>query len=205
MALAGLILAGGRSRRFGAEKAVAEVAGASMLERVLSVLEVASSSIAISAAPQSRAAAFARERDLACLHDEPGAPDGPLAGVMAGLLWGRGQGASHLITAPCDTPFLPRDFTTRLLAVVRQGAAAAVAKSPSGLQPLCALWEIEPSAEEVGRAIGSAAHPPIHRILRQLRAVAVEFADEGAFANINTQAQWARIAGREMAGGLTGP
>ena len=186
MALAGLILAGGRSRRFGSEKAVAEIDGASLLERVLVALAPHCAPIAIAAPIGSGAAVFARQANLALVADAEGVARGPLAGVLGGLDWALAAGATWLATVPCDTPFLPGDLIPRLAAAAR-GEQAAVARSPSGRQPLCAVWPIEATRRALRSALSGATHPSVRRILDELAAVEVAFGDDNAFANINAQ------------------
>ena len=101
--IAGLVLAAGRSRRFGGDKALAELDGLSLLDHVLATLGRACGVLAVNAREGSDIDAFARARGLASLPDPPGAPDGPLSGLLAGLVWAEGQGAELLATAPCDT------------------------------------------------------------------------------------------------------
>ena len=42
--------------------------------------------------------------------------EGPLAGVLAGLVWARATGntGSHIVTVPVDSPFLPGNLVARL-------------------------------------------------------------------------------------------
>ena len=70
--IAGLILAGGRSSRFGQEKALAELGGEPLIARVEKVLARGASPLAVSARTGSAAAAYAAQRRLACLPDAPG-------------------------------------------------------------------------------------------------------------------------------------
>ncbi len=62
---------------------------------------------------------------------------GPLAGILAGLDWAAGLGASSLLTVPGDTPFLPLDLARRL------GAAPAMASSGGRSHPPVALWPVD--------------------------------------------------------------
>src|SRR5258706_10081664 len=107
--LAGLVLAGGRSSRFGAEKAVQVVAGVTLLERALGVLDAVCMVVAVSAAP-GLAQASATRLGRTVLADDPGHVSGPLAGVSAGPTWALAQGYSPLVTPPCDTPPLRPDI-----------------------------------------------------------------------------------------------
>ncbi len=185
--IVGLVLAGGRSSRFGREKALAELGGRSFIARAVEVLGAGCARVAINARAASLAAAFAAEHALPCLSDGPGDPDGPLAGVKAGLAWAQGEGAAFLATTPCDTPFLPRDLVAVLAGT--GGARAAVAQTADGLQPLCALWPVAALAE-VTAALSSGEHPAIKQVLTQLNAVEVQFKDAAEFDNLNTPADY---------------
>ncbi len=188
--IGGLILAGGRSSRFGREKALADLNGEPLIARVEDVLGRGAAPLAVSAAPGSAAAAYAAERGLACLGDHPGDPSGPLAGVRAGLRWARSQGLQWLATCPCDTPFLPRDLIARLAAVLDEHGSVAL--TPAGVQPLCAIWPV--SALQLMEAMQG--HPPIGRLLAEIGASPVAFEDEAAFANLNTPKEYAQAQAR---------
>jgi molybdenum cofactor guanylyltransferase len=197
----GLVLAGGRSSRFGAEKALAELGGRCLFDAALAVLAPDCARVAISAGEASGIAEAAVARGVERLADPPGAPRGPLAGVLAGLIWARAGGAALLATAPCDTPFLPPDLVERLAKGLTAAHTAAVASAPDGLHPLCGLWRtnlVEPLAE----ALAEGRHPPVREVLRNLGGQSIDFPDTAAFFNVNTREDLARaIGGRSDAGG----
>jgi molybdopterin-guanine dinucleotide biosynthesis protein A len=190
----GLILAGGRSSRFGREKAAAEIDGQPMLARIADGLAPHVAALAVNAPPERWAARFAAEHGLSLLPDDPGDPDGPLSGVKAGLAWAQAAGAELLMTTPCDTPFLPTDLVPRLLQALTPGAGAATARTAEGLQPLCALWRCDRLAA-VKVALKDGEHPAIREVLANLSAVEVGFDDPRAFDNINTPQDYARARG----------
>ncbi|MEO6338984.1 MAG: molybdenum cofactor guanylyltransferase [Caulobacteraceae bacterium] len=179
--IAGLALAGGRSRRFGTEKAVALVGGEPMLQRVLELLRPCCTALAASARLESGAAMLAVRLGVPVLHDAEGDPEGPLAGISAGLAWAEGIGAARLLVAPCDTPFLPADYAARLLAT--DPAMPAVAVAGGELQPLCSVWPTHLLADV--KAALADGHPAVHAMLTRLGATQVAFEDASAFRNIN--------------------
>ena len=68
---------------------------------------------------------------------------GPLAGVLAGLDWAAGQGATAIVTAAADTPFLPQDLVPRLLLAAEvSGAPIALAATASGRHGTFGLWPV---------------------------------------------------------------
>ena len=188
----GLVLAGGRSVRFGGEKAAATLNGKPLLTWAAERLAAACPAVAVNARPGTEAERLAGQ--LPVLHDRPGDPDGPLAGVRAGLEWAGSHGASFLAVSPCDAPLLPDDIFPRLIAAaLRHGAA--VAETPDGLQPQVAVWPVS-ALPLLEAALAGGAHPPTWRTLQAVGARPVRFADPSAFANVNTREDLAALAAR---------
>src|SRR6476661_1580519 len=105
----GLVLAGGLARRMGGgDKALIEVGGVAILDRVLERLRGACDPIILNA--NGDPARFARY-GLPVVADS--IPDfaGPLAGILAGLDWTAAQrpDCPVVVSLPGDCPFLPRD------------------------------------------------------------------------------------------------
>jgi molybdopterin-guanine dinucleotide biosynthesis protein A len=174
---AAAILAGGESRRFGADKALADFNGAPLIARVAAVL--AADRLAVVGHP--RAAILL---DAADLRDPPDAVAGPLAGVLAALDWGSAIGADWVLTAPCDTPLLPGDLYERLVeAGERTGAQAAHACVGDHVHALCAVWRPALTGR-LRDAFARREHPPVRALAPD--AVLVGFSDSAGFANINT-------------------
>jgi molybdopterin-guanine dinucleotide biosynthesis protein A len=197
----GLVLAGGRSSRFGREKAAAQLAGRPMIAWVLDVLIPSCVAVAVNARPGTQAAALGIAAGCKTLADDPSDPEGPLAGMRAGLVWAHAQSADALATAPCDTPFLPADLVARLFEGWTRGDGARVAVSTAGAAPLCALWPVAEALDLIGDTLAAGRHPPMRRVLEDLRALEVEFPDPRAFDNLNTPADFeAAISGRARPG-----
>jgi molybdopterin-guanine dinucleotide biosynthesis protein A len=180
----GLVLAGGRSVRFGGEKAVAKLGGRTLLEWAVERLRTVAPDVAVSVRAGTEAEAAANALGLPTLYDEAGDALGPLAGVKVGLIWAQQRSASLLAVSPCDAPLLPDDLYTRLLDSADGSAAMAV--TGEGRQPLCALWPVA-ALPEVREALAGGAHPPTWQVLEKLGARKVPFERSEAFANINTR------------------
>lgn len=180
--IAGLVLAGGKSLRFGSEKAGALFEGRPLLDWSLDLLTDPCEALAVSAAADSEAARLAHRKGVPVLVDGPGDPDGPLSGVKAGLVWASSLGAAWLAVVPCDTPRLPDDLVTRL----RDGmgaAPAAFAETSGGQHPLCSIWSVallRPLSDALAER-----HPPARRFLADVGAAMVWFEPADAFANMN--------------------
>jgi molybdopterin-guanine dinucleotide biosynthesis protein A len=192
-AVVGVVIAAGRSRRFGAEKAIAELAGKPLLVWAAERLGRGCALVAVNARPGSDTERVARGRNLPVLHDAPGDAQGALAGVRAGLAWAEQLGARALAVSPCDAPLLPDDLFERLIRAA--GVGAAVAETADGRQPLCSVWPVT-ALPTVTAALAAGAHPPTWRVLDGLGAARVAFGDAAAFANINTRADLADVAAR---------
>lgn len=132
----GLILAGGASRRMGADKRTLPLAGRPLLAHVAARLgpQVAALAVALDREAAARLAAGAAA-DLAAaipteatvLSDADDTREGPLAGMLAGLRWAAARGAPRLLTVPVDTPLLPTDIASRLAAAVTGDEIAVAA------------------------------------------------------------------------------
>lgn len=135
-----MILAGGRSSRMGgADKALADLAGAPMIAHVIARLahQVAALAINTNADPGAYA-----QFNLPVLPDGTAGRQGPLAGILVAMRWAAPRGASHVLTVATDMPFLPYDLAPRMRLTKRPGRIVA-ARSAGGMQPLCALWPVE--------------------------------------------------------------
>jgi molybdopterin-guanine dinucleotide biosynthesis protein A len=186
----GVVLAGGRSLRFGGEKAVAPFKGRPLLAWAVERLRSVCTAVAVNVRPGTEAEAVAKALGLPVLHDAEGDALGPLAGVKAGLIWAEEQGARMLAVSPCDAPLLPNDLHARLLAGAAGGAA--MAETRDGRQPLCALWPVT-ALPDVRAALADGAHPPTWQLLERLGARKVWFERPELFANINTRDDLAAI------------
>lgn len=188
--LGGVILAGGQARRFGSEKAMALFQGRPLIDAVIDRF-AACAALAVSTPQHTAVAAHAQARGIEVIHDDPAFPGGPLSGISAALDWAHARGFDLLATAPCDTPRLPLDLFERLLAGLGQSDAAYAATS-DGDHPLCAIWRIS-LLTRLQQTLQSGAHPSI-RAFVQDSANRVMFDNDGAFANVNTPDDLARLS-----------
>lgn len=135
MTIAGLVLAGGLSRRMGRDKASIVLGGETLAARGLRRLGPQVDIVALNA--NGADGAFA-DLGVPVLRDHHAGFQGPLAGIAAGLAWARAAGAARLATAPVDSPFVPEDFVARL-AGAAPADRIAVARTASGRHPVAAL------------------------------------------------------------------
>jgi molybdopterin-guanine dinucleotide biosynthesis protein A len=196
--MAGLVLAGGRSSRFGQDKASQRLAGRPLLAWSLAALDPVSGAVAVSADPESEAGLLATALGRTVLPDDPRHARGPLTGLAAGLTWARARGFPLLATLPCDTP-LAGAQTMAVLVAALGDAPAAYAVTPEGPQALCAVWR--PSLlPDLAARLAAGDHPAAHAWLAGIGARAVAFEDAGPFANVNRAEDLRRLEAALAAG-----
>ncbi|MBZ9759685.1 molybdenum cofactor guanylyltransferase MobA [Mesorhizobium sp. CA8] len=140
--VAGIVLAGGQSRRMGGgDKPLLSLGKAKLIDHVAARLKPQVATLGLNAnGDPARFAAM----DLPVLEDTVPGHAGPLAGILTGLEWATRQtGCRWLISAAGDTPFFPENLVERLAAATRdRPGAIAVASSDGRWHPTFALWPL---------------------------------------------------------------
>lgn len=142
----GIILAGGQARRMGGgDKALLPLGGGTLLGHVIDRLAPQVADLALNAnGDPTRFQAFG----LPVLADSIDGFVGPLAGVLAGLDWAAEKGATHIVSAAADTPFLPPDLVPCLLLKAEECGAPIVLSASDDpqegvrRQPTFGLWSV---------------------------------------------------------------
>jgi molybdenum cofactor guanylyltransferase len=178
----GVVLAGGRGRRLGGDKAVVELAGRPLLSYPLAALRAVLAEVAVVAKRATRLPAL--DDDVAVWR-EPDEPAHPLVGVLEALR--RSSGRAVLVVA-ADLALLDAGLVRRLAEAPARGAPAVVPRAGGRLHPLCARYE--PSA--LGRLEGFAAGARVTDVVGALGPAVLELGDERALFNVNTPADLER-------------
>lgn len=131
----GAVLAGGQSRRFGSDKALAVSGGATLLEHAVAALEAQCDAVIV---------VGRGEAPCATVDDWPQAGAGPLGGVAAALRHAHDKGYAAVLTCGVDCLDLPGDLADRLAP-----GPAYVAE-----QPVVGLWPVEAAGEACARVSG---------------------------------------------------
>jgi molybdopterin-guanine dinucleotide biosynthesis protein A len=190
-AIAGVILAGGRSTRMGGpEKSLLELGARRLFEHAADRLSPQVAALVLNA--NGDPARFG-ESGLEIIADTAGDHAGPLAGVLAAMEWMTEEfpSATHLATAAADTPFFPRDLVARLaMAAGEEAGAIAIAASADGRHPVFALWPVAHAAK-LRQFLESGENPKVLAFANRHAVRIVEFAADPALAldpffNINT-------------------
>lgn len=154
------MLAGGQSRRFGSDKALALLNDRPLIDHALGAL----------AGCDAVAVAGREWPGVTALPDRPVPDLGPLGGLNAALHHAAAQGFSHVASLPVDCPALPADWRTRL----GEGPAHAAG------QPLIGVWPTNLAAALDDFVAGGG------RRVRDWTAIAgARSADLGALPNLN--------------------
>jgi molybdopterin-guanine dinucleotide biosynthesis protein A len=142
--IAGVVLAGGRSRRMGGgDKGLLVLSGTPMLGHVIARLKPQVAALAINAnGDPARFAAFG----LPVIPDLIAGHAGPLAGVHAAMRWaGRDvPGARWIATASGDVPLLPEDLVGHFVQAIAAAGSETIVVARSGgrTHPVIGLWPI---------------------------------------------------------------
>ena len=184
----GVILAGGESRRMGADKALVPLAGRPLVAWVAERIAPQVEALALSANGDPGRFGFLA---LPILPDAT--PKGPLSGILSGLIWAAPLGASHVVSVPCDGPFLPPDLVPRLC-LAAEGVIPAMATSEGDLHPTCAIWPVSliPALTEF---LASDAVPRLRDFANAHGAERAAF-PPGSFSNANTPDDLSRLQAR---------
>ena len=116
--------------------------------------------------------------------------NGPLSGILAALKWAEPLGATAVVSAPCDSPFLPPDLVPRLC-LAAEAHGMSFATSGGDHHPTHALWPVGliPALEAF---LSSGAVPRLRDFAFQQGAGLAAF-PPGSFANANSPADLARL------------
>ncbi|MDB5584147.1 MAG: molybdenum cofactor guanylyltransferase [Bradyrhizobium sp.] len=168
----GAILAGGRSRRFGSDKAEARLAGRTLLDHAIHQLQPQAEAIVICGRTSAHLA----------LNDRPRPNLGPLGGINAALHYAQGAGFDAVVSVSCDTPLLPKMLVARLCST----------KAPCFVTsaPVIGLWPAS-LADGLDRHLADTSDLSMRHWATVIGAVPV---DLGIIRNINTAAELEEMA-----------
>ncbi len=165
----GAVLAGGQSTRFGSDKAMAELAGQTLLARAVDLLSGWCEHVVVTGRETAPAPT---------LPDWPRAGMGPLAGIAAALHHALDEGYEAVLTIGVDSPDLPEE----LPGLLNPGPAYLAAQPVIGLWPASSAAQVEAILEGTGK----------HSMLAFAEALGARAVNLSAIpANINSPADLA--------------
>lgn len=202
--LAGYVLAGGASSRFGRDKALVEIGGQTVLSRMCGLIEEV-------AGPAQVVALAERYPDLQVKIVEDRWPgEGPLGGIITALAATarRDIGGEWNLIVSCDMPFLTRDWLSYMIGRALAGASESrslaslgmthtgtlgatenagrnaevvVPRSEHGLEPLCACWRTS-SLETLQGAFDEG----VRKVTEAMKRLRMEVLDEAHWKRFDT-------------------
>ncbi|MEI6984597.1 MAG: molybdenum cofactor guanylyltransferase MobA [Rhodospirillaceae bacterium] len=193
--IAGVVLAGGRSRRMGgADKALVRFGGETLLGRAIRRATAQVGPLVIST--NGDVVAFAAH-GLPLLPDPIAGFAGPLAGILAGLEWTilHAPHCRWLASFAVDAPLFPDDLVKRLLTATGSGGADITCAASAGRRhPVFALWPLELAAP-LRRALTIDRIHKVRNWTDRYRVVEVEWPSgpPDPFHNINTPEDLKRL------------
>lgn len=185
--ITGLVLAGGRGTRMGSvDKGLQDFGGRPMVLHVIERLLPQVSELHINA---NQNLETYRAMGYPVSEDAVGGFAGPLAGLHSGLLHCR---TPWLVTAPCDSPYLPLNLVEQLKASLHSaGADLAVPVTVEGgvRQPHPVFCLVRTDLLPHLTAFLEGGGRKVDAWYSSLCVVEVPFTDASAFRNINTMAE----------------
>lgn len=169
----GLVLAGGRSNRFGSDKAEAMLAGRRLLDHAIAALSPHCDEVAV--------AGRASPPHLS-LADRPRSGLGPLGGLAAALHHAVAHGFGQVLSIPVDCAVLPPDIRTML----------EPAPSYLASQPVIGLWPAT-AASRIDELLAGGGSRAMRAFTDMIGAR--EVTSDFAFPNINTRDDLAALSG----------
>lgn len=168
--LTGIVLAGGRSSRFGRDKLAEPYRGAPLLGHTLDRVGALCEEVVLVLAPNAPAPPLPSALEVRIARD-PAPYEGPLAGARAGLLAARSELA---LLVGGDMPALVPEVVDEMVRAAADPTVEAVALAEGGrLRPLPSLLRVVPAAR-AATDLFEGGHRRLRELLSSLRVAAVD-------------------------------
>ncbi len=178
----GVILAGGQARRMGGQdKGLVMLDGKPMVEIIIDVFKPQTAKLLINA---NRNHDRYSQYGFELVADELSGYCGPLAGMASAL---KSINTDYMVTAPCDSPFIPLDLVQRLAdALENKSTEISVAHDGERIQPVFCM--LKKTLLQSLTDYLAAGERKIDRWFKQHDFAIADFSDKPeTFDNINTQ------------------
>jgi molybdopterin-guanine dinucleotide biosynthesis protein A len=185
--VAGYVLAGGASSRFGSDKALAQIGGETVLRRMVRLL----SEVADFACIVTTVGRYPDFQEKIVADRWPG--EGALGGILTALHISRESAHDWNVIVSCDMPFLSHVWLSYMInRAASSNADVLLPRSESGDEPLCACWRTASLPQ-----LQAAFDEGIRKVTDGAQRLRMEVLDEGhwkrfdsggrLFWNMNTQ------------------
>lgn len=169
----GVVLSGGRSSRFGSNKAFALFHGEKMIVRILNTMSAVFSNVVIAANTSWK------YEGLGFKVIKDSIPNrGPLGGIVTAL-----RLADKIFVCACDMPFVNKD-SIELITAKADDFDAVVARTAFGIEPLFAVYK-EPVRKYFEKALQD-KNGSVREALNEVKRIAYVDIDKKNLLGINT-------------------
>ncbi|MFD1065660.1 molybdenum cofactor guanylyltransferase [Oceanobacillus locisalsi] len=186
--IAGILLAGGRSRRFGSPKAFLQREGKYFYHYSMDSIKSFADSIVLVTNEELEVSFRDEEENVAIITDHMDVKGlGPLAGIYTGM---EHASADWYVTVPIDVPFIDSAVFQTLLTYKKEGIDAIVPIVSGNIQLLLSIYHCrvkEVIFDQLQQTVLSA-----HQLLERINVVYIPMEEERYFYNINRQADYQR-------------
>ena len=181
-------MAGGRSSRMGADKALLKIGGETMVGRIAQAVKEAAGNAAIVGDPARYGMLgypVIEDRFVGC---------GPLGGIHAALVHAAMHTAGDWnVIVACDMPGVHAEGIAELLRQTLRFREhdVIIPVNDGQREPLCAVYHVR-AAAVIEQALLAGCYK-ILQALAPLRLAEFPFADQELFANVNTPDEWGAL------------
>ena len=137
-----VILAGGKSRRFGADKAVAKLGDKSLIDYTINKLEPKFAEILVITNNPIQVS----KNNIFFIKDTMSGQLGPLVGILSAMEWVKNNDKNYewIISFPCDTPFFEEVIIDKVINSQKSSDKKLLfLKSGNKRHNIFGLWSIE--------------------------------------------------------------
>ena len=137
-----VILAGGKSRRFGADKAVAKLGDKSLINYTINKLEPKFAEILVITNNPMQVS----KNNIFFIKDTLAGQLGPLVGILSAMEWVKNNDKNYewIISFPCDTPFFEEEIIDKVINSQKSSDKKLLfLKSGNKRHNIFGLWSIE--------------------------------------------------------------
>lgn len=194
--VSGIILAGGKSSRFGSPKAFAEKGGIPFYQYTLASMEPLVESIVLVSSSELITKFTSEGTSMKIITDNPEiAGQGPLAGIYSGMEHLTGE---WYLISPIDIPFINTRTYEVLLEHIVDGKEAIVPIVNGRIEPLISIFHCS-MKEKIEEQLRCNILAP-RQLFQNSRVAYVEFDDDDPFRNINYQEDLERYIKKKEGG-----
>tara|TARA_B100001245_G_C22890419_1_gene428783 strand:+ start:1944 stop:2546 length:603 start_codon:yes stop_codon:yes gene_type:complete len=181
-----VILAGGKSRRFGADKAVAKLGDKSLIDYTINKLEPKFAEILVITNKPIQVS----KNNIFFIKDTMSGQLGPLVGILSAMEWVKNNDKNYewIISFPCDTPFFEEEIIDEVIKSQKSSDKKLLfLKSGNKRHNIFGLWSIE-LMEQLRNDINQGARK-VEDWANKIGTEIVEINSESdkSFLNINTK------------------